>query len=505
VDVSLLYLERRATPMHIGTLAALEPTIGGEDFDYERLVALVERRIALVPRYRQRVQSVPAHLANPVWVDDVNFDITYHVRRSNLPKPGTDEQLREFCARIQSRPLDRRRPLWEVYLVEGLAEGRVAVITKSHHAMVDGTGAIEIGQVIFDTAAAPSSARDGADPSAPVSAAPWTPSPEPSTVDLVLGAVTDLIRRPATVLDVIRLGINDLRGVGAKAVDAAGGLAAAARVAFAPAPPSPLNAAHGEQRRIAVARAELADLKAIRFAVGAADISVNDVVLAAVAGALRAWFLYRGEPVSPGTTVRALVPVGVQDDPVDHDHATRVAAILVDLPIGEPSAALRLRQVAYATLGPKQSGNLLGAKAMATLSGFAPPTLHALGVRAAAGLSHRVFNVVISNVPGPQRPLYAAGARMVEIYPLIPLAQGQSLAVGVTSYDGQVFFGFNADRDALPDVDQLAELLDEALAELLDASGSNGHPPSSEPGALGDSSDSTTDSSAPAESDDRGK
>jgi diacylglycerol O-acyltransferase len=234
LDVSFLYLEGRTTPMHVGGLAVFQPLAGTDgDFDYERLVGLLEQRIALVPRYRQKVRFVPGHLANPVWVDDPEFDITYHVRRSALPKPGSDEQLREFCARIQSRPLDRHRPLWEMYLVEGLADGRVAIITKTHHAMVVGVSAIDIGQVILDVSPVPRDVPDDL----------WMPEPEPSSAELVIDAISDLVRQPGAVVDTVRMAVNDVRATAGKIAGAVVGLASAARVAFQPAPSSPLNAA----------------------------------------------------------------------------------------------------------------------------------------------------------------------------------------------------------------------------------------------------------------------
>src|SRR5215468_5103935 len=255
-DVSFLYLEGRTTPMHAGGLAIFASP--GDGFDYERLVELIEDRISLVPRYRQKVRFVPGHLANPVWVDDPDFDITYHVRRSALPKPGSDEQLREFCARIQSRPLDRSRPLWEMYLVEGLEGDRFAIITKSHHSMVDGVRGVDIGQVILDT------------------------SP---------------------------LGTHDVRSLAGRVLEVAGSLVSAAGAMVRPAPSSPLSMPIGEQRRFGVARTSLDDYKVVRRRHGGA---INDVVLATVAGALRGWPLFRGEPVTPATTVRAMVPVSVR-------------------------------------------------------------------------------------------------------------------------------------------------------------------------------------------------
>lgn len=454
LDVSFLYLEGRRTPMHVGGLAifALPP----EGFDYDHLVALLEQRIGLVPRYRQKVRAVPGHLANPVWVDDPDFDLTYHVRRSALPKPGSDEQLREFCARIQSRPLDRSRPLWEMYLVEGLAGDRAAIITKTHHAVVDGISAIDIGQVILDATPEPREVAEQL----------WMPEPEPSSTALVVGALEDLVCRPGAVLDTVRMGVNDLRAGSGTVLATARGLAAAARMAVRPARPSPLNTVIGEQRRYAMARTHLEDYKIVRRS---HPSTVNDVVLATVAGALRNWLLFRGEAVTASSTIRAMVPMSVRAEGDSGHLGNQITAIFVDLPVGEPSPLMRLAQVSYAMRGHKESGQSVGAGTLVSLSGFAPPTLHALAARVASGLTRRLFNVVVTNVPGPQFPLYANGAKMLEMYPIVPLAEGQAVSIGLTSYNGGVYYGLNADRDSMSDVDVLAALIEEALAELVSA------------------------------------
>jgi len=464
LDVSFLYFEEPTTPMHVGGVAVFKEPASG--FDHDRLVDLISHRIAFVPRYRQRIRWVPGRLANPVWVDDENFDVNYHVRRSALPRPGDDAQLAELVARVQSRRLDRSRPLWEMYLVEGLSDGRFAIITKTHHAMVDGIGAVDIGQVILDTSPEP---RDRPADS-------WRPSAEPSWMELVAGAVAETLRRPTAAVDTVRGGITEVRHTGGRLLGAAGGLLAAATSAARSAPGSPLNAEIGEQRRYAMVSLDLDDHRRIRTAHGGIDhtLSVNDVVLATVAGALRAWLLTRGEKVVPATTVRALVPVSVRplaeddDGPVSGAPTNRVSSYLIDLPVGEPSAVMRLHQVSYRMQAHKETGQAVGAAALAGLAGFSPPTLHALGARVASGLSKRWFNTLVTNVPGPQQPLYASDARMLAAFPVVPLAKGQALSIGLTSYDGGVFYGLNADREAMPDVDVLAESLQDALAELLE-------------------------------------
>ncbi|GAB3401694.1 WS/DGAT/MGAT family O-acyltransferase [Flindersiella endophytica] len=457
LDVSFLYLEEPTTPLHVGSVALFDDG----DLDYETLLTLVRERLAFVPRYRQRVRWVPAHLANPVWVDDDDFDLTYHVRRSALPKPGTPDQLRELVARLMSRPLDRTRPLWEMYLVEGLAGGKFALVSKTHQAVVDGISTVDIGQVVLDPSPEP--------PPAPSDV--WSPVAEPSALELVVGAVSEAVRRPSAMLDTARSTLSDVTFTTGRVVDvlgeAAGGLARALRLAR-PAPGSPLNVPIGAQRRFATVDTRLDAYRDVRAQFGG---SVNDVVLATIAGALRSWLFTRGIPVRGATTVRALVPMRIQDGESDTPRGvgSRVAEYVVDLPIGEPSPAMRLHQVSYAMKAHSETGQAVGARAMTGMAGFAPPTMHALGARVASSLSRRTFNLVVTNVPGPQNPLYAAGAAMQASYPYVPLAKGQALAIGLTSYNGSVYFGLNADRDAMADLDVLAEAIPDALRELLDS------------------------------------
>jgi diacylglycerol O-acyltransferase / wax synthase len=452
LDASFLYLEEPGMPMHVGGVLVLEAPDGGLD----ALAALIEARLSLVPRYRQRVVEVPGHLANPVWVDDPDFDLAYHLRRSGLPRPGTEAQLLDVVSRLTSRPLDRRRPLWEAYLVEGLAKGRVAVVTKTHPALVDGLSAIDLGQVLLDVDADAPAPEPGE----------WHPQKPPGNVQLVADAVDEYLRRPSTIVDTARGAVTDVRGTATRLGGLAGGVLRTARSALLPAPNSPLNAPNGRQRRVAVARAELADVKKIRKANGG---TVNDVLLTVVSGALRDWLLSRGEPVVAGTAVRALVPVSLQDE--ETGEGSQVSSHLVDLPVGEANPRVRLARLSYAMRGVAQQGRSVGADSLIALTGFAPSTLHALGARAARGLSRRLFNLVVTNVPGPQVPLYAAGAQMLEVFPVVPLARGQGLSIGMTSYNGRVFFGLNADLDTVGDVDVLADLIEQEVVALAEESG----------------------------------
>lgn len=466
LDTSFLHLEDAATPMHVGSVLLFDVPEGG--FDYESLVDLISERIAYVPRYRQRIKTVPAGLANPVWVDDTAFDLSYHVRRSALPRPGSDEQLEELVARILPRALDRSRPLWEVYLVEGLADGRFAIITKSHHSLVDGVHGVDIANVLVD--GNPSGAEGVM--------TTWRPRAEPTGAELLVGALVDAVRTPGHLADSVRGGIEDVTKTVGKVASVAGDVVATlARISARPAPTSPLNADVGRARRYIMVGTDLDDYRAIRSRLGqgsfAEEVTVNDVILATIAGAFRSWLLTRGEPVYPGTTVRALVPVSVRSADTD-EHSppgSEIVACFVDLPVGESKPSMRLHQIAFSMRQQTEGGRhrAVSAEALTGVGGFAPPTMHALGARLGGMVSRRMHNVVITNVPGPQTPRYADGAQMVATYPVTPLGAGQALSIGLTSYDGGVYYGLYADRDAMPDADVLGRGVVEALQELLDA------------------------------------
>jgi diacylglycerol O-acyltransferase / wax synthase len=448
-DASFLYVERSAAPMHVGTVAIFNLPDGVTDY-WDRFTVLVADRLALVPRFRQRVRPVPANLANPVWVDDERFDLSYHLRRAALPRPGSRQQLLELVARVQSRPLDRNRPLWEIYVVEGLAEGQFALVTKTHQSLVDGVTAVELLQVMLDR---------GTQPREQNGAPPWRPAPEPTWVELAAGALADLARSPRSL---VRAGISDLTATLGRLGRAASGAGAlvrtATRLAAQPAPASPLNTSTGPHRRFAAVLTSLDDYRRIRARPDRRPSTINDVVLTVVTGALRAWLLSRGEAVDRGRFLRALVPVSVQGG--------GVSSYFVDLPVGEPDPLVRLHKVGFRMRAHNVSGQRIGVDAIAGLSGFAPPTLHTLGIRVAGSLSRRVYNLVVTNVPGPQEPRYVAGAQLRESYPVVPLPPGQALSIGVTSYLGNVCIGLNGDRDALPDLDVVAQCVTDALDEL---------------------------------------
>ena len=459
--------------MHVGSVMVFDEIGDNEDddgdpghsLDYETLVTLIGRRIAHLPRYRQKIREIPGRLANPVWVDDESFDITYHVRQSALPRPGTDEQLEEFVARIQQRPLDRSHPLWEVYLVEGLEHDRFAVVTKTHHALVDGAVALDIAQLIVrDQAGLEEEVVDT-----------WRPRHEPRDVQLVASALTDAIFMPGQAIDSVRSGLDAATDVAGRILGGLGTLVSTvARGAARPAPTSPLNVEIGAARRFVMVGTDLDDYRKVRSRLArgayADDVTINDVVLATIAGAFRAWLLTRGEPVHPSSVVRAMVPVSVEGSGSESTttSAHRLTACFVDLPVGEPGASMRLHQIAFSMRQQMEGGQAMSAQRLVGLAGFAPPTLHSLGARLGSAMSRRLFNVIITNVPGPQNTLYAGYAPMLSTYPVIPLAKGQALAIGLTSYDGGVYFGLNADRNAMPDLQVLGQCIVDSLAELTE-------------------------------------
>jgi WS/DGAT/MGAT family acyltransferase len=459
LDASFLYVEDPATPMHVGGVAIFERPRGG--FGYDQLLALVGQRLGYLPRYRQRVMAVPGHLARPVWVDDVDFDLNYHVRRSGLPEPGTDDQLFDLVARLMSRRLAPERPLWEAYFVEGLSGDRVALVTKTHQSVVDGVGTIELGQLILDTV--PQELEPFEDM--------WTPRRQPRPAQLILDAVSETVQRPGELVENVRSVANDAAASAERVAGTIGEVVSALRTVARAAPSSPLNVRVSGGRMFAVVRTRLEDYRQIRAKHGG---TVNDVVLAAITGALREWLLSRGSALTPATTVRALVPMAVRDAETA-EYSTpallgnQVDAYLVDLPVGEGNPILRLQHIGHAMADHLDSGRSVAARALLTVGGFAPATLHSLGARAAGSISGRIFNLVITNSPGPQVPLYAGQARMVEMFPVMPLVRNQALAIGVTSYHGGVYFGLNGDRKAVSDVDILAGMIEESLEELKGA------------------------------------
>ncbi len=453
LDSSFLHLERETAHMHVAACAVFE----GPGPSYEELVGAILGRLHLVPRYRQRLAFVPLQQGRPVWVDDPHFNIAFHVRHTALPRPGGELELMRLAGRVFSQALDRDRPLWELWLVEGLADGGFALLSKTHHALVDGVSGVDIATVLFDTAPDPM-------PVAPPEAG-WVPRPLPTGVQLLGEALLERATVPGEIVRGVRSALRGPRAMAARVGDALAGLGAVTRVGLQAAPESPFNVRIGPHRRFTWVRGDLEQFKAIKNALGG---TVNDVVLAAVAGALGAHMRLHGESTD-GIELKAMVPVSVRADVERGALGNRVAAMWAPLPVGLRDPVERLHTITQAMAGLKESGQAVGAQVLTRLSGFAPPTIMAQAARLQA--RQRMFNLVVTNVPGPQIPLYVLGRQLQALYPMVPLAENTALGVAIMSYNGQLNFGLTADRDALSDVGVLADELGESIAELRGAAG----------------------------------
>jgi WS/DGAT/MGAT family acyltransferase len=453
LDSSFLHLEHDATHMHVAGCMVFD----GQAPAYDELVDQILSRLHLVPRYRQRLAFVPLNQGRPVWVDDPHFNVAFHVRHTALPNPGGEDQLKRLCGRIFSQALDRSRPLWEIWLVEGLAEDRFALLSKTHHALVDGISGVDIATVLFD--ASPD----------PVPVAPpdgeWIPRPLPTGAQLLAEALRERATVPTEIVRGVRATLRGPRHVAARIGRALGGIGAVARLATASAPDSPLNVRIGPHRRFTWVRGDLAQFKTVKNALGG---TVNDVVLAAVAGALGRYLRIHGEDTED-TVLRAMVPVSVRADVERGALGNRVAAMWAPLPIGLTDPVQRLLTISRAMDGVKDSGQAVGAQVLTELTGFAPPTIMAQAARLQA--RQRMFNLVVTNVPGPQIPLYLLGRQLEAMFPMVPLAANQALGVAIMSYNGQLNFGLNADYDALRDLEALADALRASIDELVTAAG----------------------------------
>ena len=451
LDTSFLHLERGGAHMHVASTTIFE----GPPPDYAEFRDHIASRLHLVPRFRQRLRSVPLAQGRPVWVDDPHLNLSYHVRHTSLPPPGSEQQLRVLAARIFSQQLDRSKPLWEMWLIEGLSDGRFAVVGKSHHALVDGVAGMDITTVLFDVEPEPKEGATGE---------PWVPEPEPSDAQLVAEALLERATSPGEIVRGLTAVVRGPRRVLEEAAENALAAGRFARLGMA-APRTPLNVEIGPHRRFAWVRASLIDLKRIKNALGG---TVNDVVLAAVTGALRRYLLDRGHPVD-GLELRAMVPVSVRAEGEHGQAGNRVAAMMVPLPVSSPDPAERMQLISGRIGDLKASRQALGAEVLTELTNFAPPTIAAQAARLQS--RQRFFNLTVTNVPGPQFPLYLLGRRMERIFPMVPLAKNQALCVGVFSYDGQVNFGLIGDYDSLSDLDDVASDLAASLSELLEAAG----------------------------------
>jgi diacylglycerol O-acyltransferase / wax synthase len=452
-DASFLHLEDASAHMHVASVMLFD----GPPPPYDELLEAIERRLSLVPRYRQRLAFVPLAQGRPKWVDDPHLNLRYHVRNTALPAPGSEEQLKDLAGRVFAQQLDRDKPLWELWLAEGLEGDRFALLAKTHHALVDGVSGMDIVSVLFDTSPEPAAPTDPGDR--------WLPRPLPSRAELLGEALVERATIPAEVARSVRAVLRRPLRVLEGARDAAVGVGAMAWAGLNPAPSTPYNDSIGPHRRFTWVRADLADLKAIKNELGG---TVNDVVLATVAGALGAHLRRRGEKTD-GLELRAMVPVSVRSDVERGALGNRVAAMMAPLPVWCREPVARLDIVRQELKGLKSGGQAVGAKVLTELTAFAPPTIMDQAARLSA--RQRLFNLVVTNVPGPQFPLYLLGRRMLETFPMVPLAKNQALGVALLSYDGSINFGLVGDFDLLWDLDALANDVRDSLEELAAAAG----------------------------------
>lgn len=446
LDASFLHRDTPEAPRQIASLTLLKP--GERPLSYERLVQLIGERLDLVPRYRQVPRAVPGGLGLPVWVDDDQFEISAHVRRSALPRPGSMAALHDLVGRLIARRLDHDRALWELYFIEGLEGGLTALLFKAHQALVDGSHTVDLAQVLVEDS----------DDVRELPHQEWSPRGTPHGAALALASVRDQVVRPASIVTHSAFRIERLLS----------------RIPVPhPDPPrvGALDTPLSRHRRFAAVSASLDDLRRVRDEHGG---TVNDVILAAIAGALRGWLLTRGEPVSAATSFRAIVPLsvrlkGAEDDSLPTSLGSRVRGHLLSLPVGETNAVVRLHQVSYALKAHRETGGAVAAQTLADLPGFATSTFHAVGARVAEHENSHGYQLVVTNVPGPQEPVYIAGQQLLEVYPAIPLTGRRPIAIGITTYQGRAYFGIVADREAVPDIAVLAQCIEEAVEELVES------------------------------------
>jgi diacylglycerol O-acyltransferase / wax synthase len=451
LDASFLYLERPAMHMHVAGVSVFAPREDGP-LTYEDVARVAEARLHLAPRLRQRVLRVPAGLARPLWVDDDRFDLDFHLRRSAIPSPGGRLQLERAVGRVLSRPLDRAKPLWELYVFEGLERSRTAVLLKMHHALADGISGMLIASALFDLEP---DAELGAPPKQP-----WQPEPPLGPADLAIDAVQDLLLHPVEAFVHAAQAPAHAVAVVAQTLD---GLRSIAGMGAAPR--GPFDTHVGPNRRFATAEAPFEQLHHVRRVLGG---TINDVVLAAVAGGLHDLLRERGEPTR-GRSLRVMVPVSVRSKAEQGDVGNRVAPAFVDIPVGKMKPRARLKRVRAETEALKSSAMAVSADSIIGLGAYAPPALHAMAARMVS--RGRWFNLVVSNIPAPQIPLYLAGARLLASYPSMPLGERCGLSVACTSLGGMMAFGLTADWDALRDIDVLARGIERAIADLVAAAG----------------------------------
>src|SRR4051794_866879 len=448
-DVSFLANESSSSHMHVGAIMIFE----GPAPSYEDLLEHVRGRAQLVPRFRQKLAFPPAQTGRPFWIDDPNLNLEYHIRHSALPAPGSEEQLRRMAARVFSQQLDRSKPLWELWLVQGLTRNRFAVVTKTHHAGVAGLSGVDIATVLFDLNPVPEP---------PESDDAWVPHTEPSGATLLTKGAEDLLRAPVRAAQRVERALQHPERAAQQVRDAVEAVSEVGWNFANPAPKVPLNVEIGSHRRYVWVRSDLDHFKRIKNELGG---TVNDVVLAVVTGALREWLRGRGIRTE-GLELRAQVPVSIRASDEHGQLGNRLAVIRAPLPVYIADPVRRLQYVSQAMKDLKQSKQALGAEVISRFNDFAPPTLLAQAAR--INFSTRLFNLTVTNVPGPQVPLYLLGRELEDVFPVGFLPPNQALFVAIMSYNGGVNFGLLADYDAMDDVDAIADGIERAIAELVE-------------------------------------
>ena len=447
LDASFLHVEDESSHMHIASVGIFEGPAPGQG----ELRTMVRAKLPLVPRYRQKVRFVPLQMGRPAWIDDAHFNLDYHVRRTALPSPGGEAELRNLVGRVMSQQLDRAKPLWEMWVVEGLDDGRWAILSKTHHCMVDGVSGTDLLAVMMD--AGPTPPR--------VEPETWEPRPEPSAAQLLAGAVRERATSSYELVRGVRAALRGPRRALAGLVELGSGFGSFGRLVRGEAATS-LNGPIGPHRRWAWASTGLDAVKQIRSAHGG---TVNDVVLAAIAHGFRSLLLSRGEEVE-GRVVRTLVPVSVRRPDERGTYNNRVSGMFAELPVGIDEPRRRLAAIHAQMNELKESKQAVAAEVLTSLSGFAPPLLLALGTRVFARLPQRMVQTVTTNVPGPQQPLYACGRRMLAAYPYVPLAGSVRIGIAIFSYHGRISFGVTGDYDTCPDLAVLCHGIEEGIEEL---------------------------------------
>jgi diacylglycerol O-acyltransferase len=459
VDASFLHQEGPTSHMHVGGLAIFT----GPPPSMEDLCDQVRGRLHLVPRYRQKLAHTALDSGRPVWVDDASFNLEYHLRHTALPAPGNREQLLRLLARIMSQQLDRSKPLWEIWFIEGLDDNRFALIWKTHHSVIDGIAGVDLATVLFDLTPEP--------PEIPNSGEAWLPHSEPGTAGLLAAGLRGAVNAGVTVTaGALDAALHPDRALSTLR-EAVEGISEVVWIALNPAPSTPLNVEIGPHRRFVGVTCRLADFKLVKNAFGG---TVNDVVLSVVSGALRTWLQGRGVRTE-GLELRALVPVSVRAEHERGQIGNKIAVMRGPLPVYVEDPLARLGVVAEAMRGLKESKQALGAEVIAGVQDFAPPTILAQASR--LNFSTRLFNMIVTNVPGPQFPLYVLGKELEEVFPIAFLPRDHALAIAIMSYNGALNFGLLGDFDALPDIDVIGDAIaaeKDALVALAQAQAGGG-------------------------------